>query len=83
VNPNRERWVARGQTERSIRDASLPQFAVRVEWKPGQGVQIITTRFEPFQLDDEVTDGIYVSLDSDGIDSLIATLRYAQRRRHP
>jgi hypothetical protein len=83
VRTNRERWVSPGQTERSIRDNAFPQFSVRVEWKPGQGVQVATVRSEPFQLDDEVTDGIYVSLDSDGIDSLIAALRYAQRRRQP
>jgi hypothetical protein len=80
VNTNRARWVSPGQTERSIRDATYPQFSVRVEWKPGREVQIATVRSEPFDVDGATTDGIYVSLDDTGIDALIATLRHAKRR---
>ena len=78
---NRERWTSPGQTRRVVRDVENPAFSILVAWPPDTPIQVVTRRSTPFEVDGEVTDGIGVALDEEGVDALIFALQAAKRSR--
>lgn len=82
--PYKSRSEAAGAYPNTVPDASNPDFAVRVQCpSPGGTAAHIATirRTALFNVDGEMTDGIGVDLDDDGVEQLIVALRRAQRSK--